>query len=701
MKIYLCDLTHEIGCRVRAVPLGIATIACAVKDNFNDKISTKLFVYPNKIIEKLKSDPPDVLALSNYTWNSKLSLRIAKLAKSINPNILTVMGGSHCRQDQEGLKKFCKSNPFLDVYIPFEGEPPFVELIGRCLEKKTCKINKLGNVPGNFLNLTDYEFKRIVVNGEGEKHKYDSPYYAVNRYSSPYLTGMLDEFLDDPKLGVMLESNRGCPYSCTFCAWGTGSGNKLIRKNAETFLKEMWYCGARSKNMMWYLVDSNFGILKDDIKIAKEIIKIKDKYGLPKSIYYNTAKNNAKLVFEVANILGNLVPVNMSVQSFDPIVLKKMKRKNLKHEEIVQFIKMHHEEGREVNTDLLVPAGGETLESHLNSFRTAFDIGFDNINTNIINMLPGTEMESDSDREKFGFRTLWRPMDSGYGIYEGEFVFETDECIVGSNDITEEEIYGVKKVHFLTLLFWMYGLGKPLLQLALKNKTNPTDVILSLAKDKESSLSKKILNPLEEDYRNEWFKTEEDLLKHFSKSKLSKNLYSGEIEMKKLNLKYFADIITEPNLVYESISTIKDYISKNSKIDKEVIEIVFKISIDNLKLDLLNENLTKKVDYKVSKKTFEYIKKINLIPMSAEYKENGFSMTYEFWKDKFAIMKNKLKQYNYKNKPKDAVYSLVFFGGRFIYKTNTNQENSKKLKNYSYTENKVVEGNKDTPSTLH
>ena len=53
MNIYLCDLTHEVGLRTRVVPLGVGTLACALKDIYKDKISTKLFVYPKKIIRNL------------------------------------------------------------------------------------------------------------------------------------------------------------------------------------------------------------------------------------------------------------------------------------------------------------------------------------------------------------------------------------------------------------------------------------------------------------------------------------------------------------------------------------------------------------------------------------------------------------------------------------------------------------------------
>ena len=47
---------------------------------------------------------------------------------------------------------------------------------------------------------------------------------------------------------------------------------------------------------------------------------------------------------------------------------------------------------------------------------------------------------------------------------------------------------------------------------------------------------------------------------------------------------------------------------KNSKIDKNIIDVVYKITLDNLKLDLLKNELTKKVKYKVSKKVFQYLK---------------------------------------------------------------------------------------------
>ena len=42
----------------------------------------------------------------------------SKIAKEVNPKILTVMGGPHCRSDNEGMKNFLKKYPQIDLH-PF------------------------------------------------------------------------------------------------------------------------------------------------------------------------------------------------------------------------------------------------------------------------------------------------------------------------------------------------------------------------------------------------------------------------------------------------------------------------------------------------------------------------------------------------------------------------------------------------------
>ena len=79
-----------------------------IKQNFDhpDSIDIELFKYPNDIIDKLKKDPPDMIGLSNYSWNSNLSEFIASIAKKNNPDVITVQGGTNFPYDEYSQKKF-------------------------------------------------------------------------------------------------------------------------------------------------------------------------------------------------------------------------------------------------------------------------------------------------------------------------------------------------------------------------------------------------------------------------------------------------------------------------------------------------------------------------------------------------------------------------------------------------------------------
>ena len=104
LKIYLCDLTHETIILVSdAIPVNIGYIAAYAKKKYGSNIDVSLFKYPESAIEAIKTDPPDILALSNYSWNSNLSEHVAGLAKGLSTNIITVQGGSnfpHVREQQ-------------------------------------------------------------------------------------------------------------------------------------------------------------------------------------------------------------------------------------------------------------------------------------------------------------------------------------------------------------------------------------------------------------------------------------------------------------------------------------------------------------------------------------------------------------------------------------------------------------------------
>ena len=53
----------------------------------------------------------------------------------------------------------------------------------------------------------------------------------LSQIPSPYLSNRLDEFLDG-KLLPITQTNRGCPFTCTFCTEGQGYWTK-VKGNLE------------------------------------------------------------------------------------------------------------------------------------------------------------------------------------------------------------------------------------------------------------------------------------------------------------------------------------------------------------------------------------------------------------------------------------------------------------------------------------
>src|SRR5262249_23721636 len=92
--VYLCDLRYSYSGVLAndCMPLGVAYMK-AVMDQQLPEVRSRLFAYPDRLLDSIEKEPPDVLMLSNYCWNEALSVHMAKLAKRRRPDTLVVLGG--------------------------------------------------------------------------------------------------------------------------------------------------------------------------------------------------------------------------------------------------------------------------------------------------------------------------------------------------------------------------------------------------------------------------------------------------------------------------------------------------------------------------------------------------------------------------------------------------------------------------------
>ena len=183
----------------------------------------------------------DLVGFSVYVWNREYSYQLARRIKQLNPACQIVMGGPEpAISDPEVFVK----HPYIDVLVKLEGELTFEQILanhGRSLE----------SVPGLVVNSNG----RAIDTGDTERIS------ELDELPSPYLTGMFDQLLRDYPDVVWngtLETNRGCPYQCTFCDWGSLTYNKVKKFGLERVFAELEWMGQHCGFVT--ITDANFGM---------------------------------------------------------------------------------------------------------------------------------------------------------------------------------------------------------------------------------------------------------------------------------------------------------------------------------------------------------------------------------------------------------------------------------------------------------
>jgi len=82
---------------------------------------------------------------------------------------------------------------------------------------------------------------------------------------------------------ILWETNRGCPFQCTFCDWGSAIAAKVSQFDLERLLKEVdWF--ADKKIEFIFTCDANYGMLARDYDITKYVADTKQRLGYPKAL---------------------------------------------------------------------------------------------------------------------------------------------------------------------------------------------------------------------------------------------------------------------------------------------------------------------------------------------------------------------------------------------------------------------------------
>ena len=428
-NVYIIDL--GTGTNRNLLPLGAGYVSSyaqsipQIKDNYNIHIR---FLRQDPLVMVSGLQDPAVVAFSCYIWNFQATLHLARLIKEQFPKALIVLGGSSVPKRPERIKLFFDQYPFLDVLVQGEGECTFADIL-------------LSQIEGRALTTVN----GIACRGpqEGQGFAITPPRARIadlNVVPSPFLDGTFDVLMKEcgPQVtGTVWETNRGCPFSCTFCDWGGADVVKISKFAEDRLVKELEWM---SRNRIFYIygADANFGIFYErDLGIARKLAQLCQETGFPKFLMINWTKNSHERIVAIADILrqgGVLTNVTLAVQSFHQETLKAIKRVNIKTESLLKLKAAFHDRNLSTYTEIILGLPEETYDVFVAGTNQAMTARLDDhFVIYLCTILENTEMSTPEyiQRYQIDIRTCQVAMTRR--VFDKNIPVETEKIVVGTS----------------------------------------------------------------------------------------------------------------------------------------------------------------------------------------------------------------------------------------------------------------------------
>ena len=255
------------------------------------------------LVQEVVAFDPDVVGVSTYLWSFPYFVEVARRLKEDDPGRLIVFGGPCARPSMMSLPPYRAASRWVDVLVINEGEHAFREIVA-LPERGSAALMAL---PGLALPADGGWIETTA-----------RPLGDLNELPSPYEMDLA------PKGGLgVLQTYRGCPFTCSFCEWGTLESPRRVRE-VDALCRE--FEGLARHQVVGALeVDAGLNLNPHafrNLQAAAERTGFFDKRSFICEVY--PAKVRAEHIKFLASIHEPLVGIGL--QSFDNEVLKHVER---------------------------------------------------------------------------------------------------------------------------------------------------------------------------------------------------------------------------------------------------------------------------------------------------------------------------------------------------------------------------------------
>jgi anaerobic magnesium-protoporphyrin IX monomethyl ester cyclase len=215
-----------------------------------------------KDLEKyIESSKPSMILTSGFTCNVFTCVKTCEIAKKVDENIITFVGGIHFSfTSEESLINF----PEIDIIVRGEGELTIVDLI-KTLNKK----GKLDKVQGisfrNKKNIVHTPSRPLIKNLDSLPYPaYHLVEDNLKRYHFSMMAGRNTRYL-------ILETARGCEYKCSFCTQWNHWGGIWRTKSTKRIVDEIEFLNETYGGVFLWFTDDHVNIRYRGKKLYEEL----------------------------------------------------------------------------------------------------------------------------------------------------------------------------------------------------------------------------------------------------------------------------------------------------------------------------------------------------------------------------------------------------------------------------------------------
>lgn len=387
------------------------------------------------VISRMFAFPPDVLGLSCYIWNFEYNMALARAVRANFPDCLIVAGGPHIPTKDPN---FHSSQAMLNVLVSHEGEDAFLKIL---------KSRVMGDLKAD--TVTTMDGGRINI---------------LDNIPSPYLMGVFDGLMGvNPEIDfhASQETHRGCPYSCTFCDWGSSVMTKVRRFSQDRIYTDLQWMTHHKIDLV-YNCDANYGLFPADLDVTKAMAGLKAEHGFPKKFRAAYAKNSNDNIFEHAKILHQAEMnkgVTLSFQSMDATTLEIVKRDNIKITDFKRLMDKYREAGIATYSELILGLPGESYDSFANGLDTMLDCGqHESVQVYVCEVLPNSEMNDREYKKIHGISTVRSPIPMFHGTPSDDPYQEHYELVTSTKTMPETDWMRAQMLAWAVQAFHCLGL---------------------------------------------------------------------------------------------------------------------------------------------------------------------------------------------------------------------------------------------------